>query len=451
MKFFALPDNVRFSNKQIIIFLIPIIFEQMMVLSLGLVDTLMVSSLGDVCVAGVALVNRIDTFVKSFSLALAQGGSVVLSQYIGADNEKNAKISLKENIRVVTMIGVFIMLLMVIFKNQIINMLFGSAEKNVLSVSAVYFSVTALGYPFMALYYSCSSAFRAMGKSKIPSLAALLMMSINIILKYLFIFVFDFGVLGAGLSTLIAMAVVGVVLLVMLYISKNTVKLNGILRFDFNKNIISKILRVSVPNATEQAMFQIGALAIAGLVSGLGTTAIVADQISRNLCPFLTCVASGYNAVMMMVVGQCMGAGKADEAKMYIKHILKMDYLTTIGVSVVFLFILPLLLGLFDVSYDAKILSFYIMVMYAIGSCLVYPVSFALPAALRGAGDTKFVMIVGSMSMILFRIGAAYIFAYVFNMGIIGTWVAMVSDWFIRSTVFIIRFKNDKWKENKVI
>ncbi|MBQ2889632.1 MAG: MATE family efflux transporter, partial [Clostridia bacterium] len=131
MNFLKLPEGARFSNRQIIAFLIPVIFEQLMVSSLGLVDTLMVSSLGDVSVAGVALVNRIDTFVKAFSLALAQGGSVILSQYIGAQNEEKAQKSLRENIRIVTAIGAFIMLIMLLFKGQIINLLFGGADADV--------------------------------------------------------------------------------------------------------------------------------------------------------------------------------------------------------------------------------------------------------------------------------------------------------------------------------
>lgn len=451
MNFFKLPCDARFSNKQIIVFLIPVIFEQLMVSSLGLVDTLMVSSLGDVPVAGVALVNRIDTFVKAFSLALAQGGSVVLSQYIGAQNKEMSQKSLKDNIRIVSAIGMLIMLIMLLFKKQILSLLFGGAEAEVLKISSTYFSITAFSYPFMALYYSCSSAFRAMGKSKVPSMAALMMMAINLLLKYLFIYVLKIGVSGAALSTLLAMATVGIILLIMLKTNSTDIKLTGLFKPDLSLAMASKILRISLPNATEQAMFQFGALAIAGLISGLGTTAIVADQISRNVCPFLTCIGTAYNAVMLMVVGQCMGAAKADEAKMYVKHILKMDYLTTACVVSAFLIMLRTLLSMFDVSTEAQNLAFYIMTIYATGSYIVYPSSFAIPAALRGAGDTKFVMVVASLSMFLFRIGAAYLFAYAFDLGVIGTWIAMVSDWTIRSIIFITRFKNCKWQENRVI
>ncbi len=167
MKLLALPKGARFTNKQIMVFLLPIFFEQLMVAGLNIADTFMVSFFGDDYVAGVALVSRIDTFAKSFFLALAQGGSVVMSQYIGAKDPKNSQLSMKNNIRIVTLIGIMVMLVMVIFRPQILNLLYGSADKSILDVSNSYFTVTALSYPFVALYYANSSSFRAMGESKI--------------------------------------------------------------------------------------------------------------------------------------------------------------------------------------------------------------------------------------------------------------------------------------------
>ena len=451
MKFWKLPNESRFTNKQLIAFLLPVLFEQLMVAGLGMADTFMVSFLGETAVAGVALVNRIDNFAKQFIVALAQGGSVVLSQYIGAKNEKLARVSLKSNIRIVVSIGLIIMMFMVCFKNQVLHFMFGGAEADVLAVSSTYFTVTAFSYPFIALYYSGSASFRAMGESKVPFMASVVMMSINLLLKYLFIFRMDMGVKGAAFSTLLAMAIVGAILLIMLKRPRNKVQLQGLLRPDFNGSIVKRILTISLPNGIEQGMFQLGALAIAGLVSGLGTAAIAADSISRNISPLIHSIGAAYNAVMLMVVGQCMGARSSDDAAMYTKHILKMDYTMTFFNALLFLCILKPLISIFEVSAEAQNYAFWIMIIYTIGSILMYPSSFAMAAALRGSGDTKFVMIVSTASMFLFRIGAAYIFVHIFKMGVIGTWVAMVSDWVIRSTIFAVRFRRGKWKENQVI
>lgn len=451
MRFFALPQHARFSNKDIFVFIIPIIFEALMTAMLGTADTLMVSKLGEITVAGVALVNHIDNFAKQFLLALAQGGSVVLAQYIGAQNDEKSRSALKNNIRIVTAIGLLLMLVMVVFKNQVLNLLFGGAEKDVLAVSDRYFTIIAFSYPFTALYYSCTNAFRVMGESKIPFISTVIMMTINLILKYIFVFWFNMDVTGAALSTLIALATVGFVLLLRLKSIKNKVQLTGVLKPDFDLNMSKKILKISVPNGLEQGMFQLGALMIAGIISGLGTTAIAGDQIARSISSYTHIPASAFVAVMLMVVGQCMGAGEAGEAKMYTRHILKLDYVVTFINVVIMLIPLKYFISIFNMSPEANKTAFDILLIYNFGSILLYPSSFAIPAALRGAGDTKFVMAVSTASMFLFRIGAAYILVYVFKLGIIGPWIAMVSDWLIRTTVFTMRFKSGKWKENRVI
>ena len=451
MRLFALPQGSRFTNKEMIAFVIPIMFEQMMLGLLGIADTYMVSALGETAVAGVALVNRLDNFAKQFFLALGQGGSVVLAQYIGAEKEKLARSSIKNNIIIVTSIGILLMLAMVLFKNSVLGLFFGGAEPEVLSISSSYFSITALSYPFVALYYVTVAVFRVMGRSRMTFLASVSMMSINLLLKYIFIFVLKIGVSGAALSTFIAMAVVGVALLFELKSKRNPVALTELHKLGFRKKMSWRILKVSVPNGIEQAMFQLGALLLAGLVSSLGTAAVVADQIARNVTPFVHAAASGFTALMMMVVGQCMGAKEIGGAKMYIKHVLKLDYVATIICGIITFIVLKPVLSAFDVSQEARDWAYWIVALYIIGSCLVYPTSFAVPAALRGAGDTKFVMMVSTLSMFLFRIGAAYICVYVFKAGVMSIWIAMVSDWAIRTVVFLLRLKKGKWIEHKVI
>lgn len=452
MKLFSQPEGVRFSNRAMILFLLPVLFEQLMLAVLGVADTFMVSAkLGETALAGVALVNRIDTFAKQFLLAFSQGGSVVLAQYIGAKNEKYSKISLKANIQVVLCIGIALMLIMTCFKQQVVNLFFGNAEKEVLALSIQYLSITAISYPFIALYYSCGSLFRVMGESKIPFMSSVIMMVINLLLKYIFIFRLEIGIGGAALSTLLSMAIVGVVLLFMLTRKSNRVRLTGVFKLEFDKTTAGKILRVAFPNGMEQALFQLGVLLLAGVVSGLGMDAINADQVSRDLILFISSISPAFCALMLMVVGQCMGAGDIEEAKRYKKHILKIDHMFVLVVSVIFIIVLKPVLSAFNISEQSKIWVTQIGVFYAIASIFFYPPSFATPSALRGAGDTKFVMLVAAFSMFLFRIGCAYLCVHVFKIGVLGIWVAMVIDWIARSVIFEIRYKRGKWKYHHVI
>ncbi len=329
-----------------------------MLAGLGFADTFMVSvKLGTTALAGVALVDRIDTFAKQFFLAFAQGGSVVLAQYMG----------------------------------------------------------------------------------------------INLGLKYIFIFKLDMGVIGATLSTLLAMGIIGFVLLIRLTFKKNLVRLEKPLKPEFDLKMSGRILKISLPNGFEQGMFQLGALILAGLVSSLGEDAINADQISRNLVTIVCGVSNGFCALMLMVIGRCMGAGDIAEAERYKKHILRLNHLFVFIMSIVFFIVLKPLVSVFGVSRQSEIWAIQITVFYVISSIFLYPPSFATASALRGAGDTKFVMFIAAGSMFLFRIGCAYLCVYLFDFGVISIWVAMVLDWVIRTVIFELRFKHGKWKTSKVI
>ena len=452
MKFFSQPDDARFSNKEMILFVLPVFLEQLMIAGLGFADTFMVSAkLGTTALAGVSLVNRIDTFAKNFFAAFAQGGSVVVAQYIGSKNEFNQQKSLKNNIQILVGIGTLFMLFMIFFKNQFITLFFGGAEQAVLDVTLEYFSITAFSYPFVALYYVCSALFRVMGESRIPFMGSVIMMGINLALKYIFIFELDMGVAGAAFSTFLAMGITGSALLIMLTSKENKVRLVSPLKPDFDLKMTGRILKISFPNGIEQGMFQLGALMLAGLVSGLGEDAINADQISRNVTPLIYGISTGFNALMLMVVGQCMGANEISEVVRYRKHILKLNHFFVFAISLGFFVILKPMIGIFGVSEQSEIWAMQICVLYVIGSILFYPSSFGTPSALRGTGDTKFVMFVAAASMFMFRIGCAYICVNLLNMGVIGIWVAMILDWVIRSVIFELRFRHGKWKENKVI
>lgn len=451
MRLFALPQGARFSNKELLTFIFPIIFETLLVACLGMADTLMVSSLGETFVAGVALVNRIDNFAKQFLVAMAQGGCVILAQYIGAENQEKAQISMKEVVRIITGIALIGFLILAILKRPLLHFLYGTAEPEVLAVSMEYFTVTVLSYPFCSLYYCCTNAYRVMGESRIPFLSSVLMMSVNLLLKYLFIFHCDMGVFGAALSTLIAMALSGLTLSLMLMRKSNKIRLVGLCSPVFDWGIGKKILKVSIPNGLEQGMFQLGALAIAGLVASLGTSSIAADQIARNISPFIYSCGSGFAGVMLMAVGQCMGARDIEGAKLYTRHILKLDYLFTFVNAILLFLVLKPVIGLFQVSKEAQSYAYDIMVLYIIFSTLFYPTSFAVPSSLRGAGDTGFVMWVSTASMFLFRIAAAYFFVHILHMGVLGTWVAMILDWVIRSAVFYVRFLHGKWQGHNII
>ncbi len=453
MSFIKLPKDARFSNKMIILFIIPILFEQLLIGSLSLADTLMIARLPDseAALAGIANVSRLDTLFKQIFSALAAGGSVFISQYIGAQDLKKAGQSLKQLALSMFLGAIVLSVVLMVFRSFILTFLFGSVEEAVMNESLKYYTYTIAAYPFMALFNIGTASFRAMKKSKITLYASVLMMVINISLKYVFLFCAKLGVVGAGLSLIIAYAVTGVGLVVLLMRRKNEVYIDNLLKPEWDIKMLGGIYKLALPTGIESGMFQLGSLILQTLVASLGTVAINANHVATTISYMTYAAASAFTLGILPFVGQCMGAKRPDEAEFYIKHILKLDRLVLIVTAVFAIIFTPQVVSVFGLSEEASVQTINIARLYFFCTPLFYPESFALANALRGTGDTKFPMIVSITTMFVLRVGFAYFMVKVFSLGIMSIWIVMVSDWFVRGIIFTMRFKRGAWKQNRVI
>ena len=451
--FLKLPSDARFSNKDIITFMMPIFFEQILIASLTMANTFMIKKLPDsaTTLAAIANVGPIDTLFKQVFVAFAAGGGVFISQFIGAGRPKDAGRAMKMSIYSMLGISLVITLVLEIIKAPLLNLLYPSVDAQVMKESLQYYSITIFAYPFMALFNCGTASFRAIGKSRVTFYSSIAMMSVNIGLKYVFLFIFGMGVIGAGLSLLIAYAVAGITLFVLLCSKKNNVRLENPFKLEWDWSLVKRIYTVATPSGIENGMFQLGPLLLQTLVASLGTAAINANYLVSTVSPMTHSMASAFQLGIIPFISQCMGAGKPDEAEFYTKHILKLGKLFSLGAAIVAISAAPFILTIFESDPAARWQSVYAAWIYFAATPFFYLTSFALPAALRGTGDTKFPMIAAICTMFAFRIGCAYLLVKVFNVGFIAVWIAMVSDWVVRSIIFTIRFRQGKWKKNVLI
>lgn len=450
---FKLPSDARFSNKVIISFMIPIFFEQLLIASLNMANTFMISQLpnNDIALAGISIVNPIDTLFKQVFVALAAGGGVFISQFIGAKRNEDAGRAMKMSIYSMLVISVALAVIMEIFKVPFLKLLYPTVEEGVMSDALSYYTLTVLSYPFNALFNCATASFRSIGKSRVTFYASIAMMSVNIVFKYVFLFVFNMGVVGAGLSLLIAYALASVVLVFLLTSKKNEVRLERPFKPEIDMQLIKRIYVVALPTGIENGMFQLGALLLSTLVASLGTTAINANQLTNTISPLTHSMASSFQLGIIPFISQCMGAGRPDEAEFYKKHIIKIGRALSLICALIAIPTAPFLLKVFGYSEEVTRQATYAAWIYFAATPLFYITSFSTPAALRGTGDTKFPMFAAISTMFAFRIGFAYLLVKVFNAGFIAIWIAMVTDWAIRSLIFELRFKQGKWKKNVLI
>ncbi len=443
--------GTMFSSEQLQKLIYPLIIEQVLAITVGTVDTVMISYAGESAMSGVSLVDMINTLMINIFIAVSTGGAVILSQYLGSKNTKQASKAASQLIMISTIIAVTFMIVFIFGNHFILKLFFGAIEFDVMRNAKIYFLISVCSYPFIAIFDSCSAIFRSMGDSKISMEISVGMNILNGIGNAILIFGFSMGVMGAALSTLFARIIGTIFIFILLDKRKNLVTISLKEIFTWDKEIICRILYIGIPSGIENGIFQLGRVLVVSIISTYGTAQIAANAVANGLDSMGTIAGQAMNLAMLTVIGHCMGAEKKEEAVFYTKKLWKLTYQITFVINIAILVSLPLLLKLFSLSEEVYRYSYVLILIHNGIAIFLWPTAFTMPNALRAAGDVKFCMIVSVFSMVAFRIIFSIIFGTWFGLGIIGVWIAMVMDWIFRAAVFTIRLSQGKWLEYKII
>ena len=446
------PINPLFTRQALVALLLPLIAEQALSVTIGLADTLMVSSVGEAAVSGVSLVDSFNTLMIQVMSALATGGAVVTSQYIGHREPKNAKAAAAQILFVLASFSLVVAAVVVVGRHAILRGIFGSIDADVMRYAETYFLLSALSYPFIGLYNASAALFRAQGNSKISMLSSLVMNVINIGGNAVLIYGFGMGVLGAALASLVSRAVSCLVVLWLLQRPACPLRVDGLRALAPDGGLIRRILRVGIPAGIENGMFQIGKLSVSSLTSTLGTAAIAANAVANTTTTFLNIPANAVGMAALTVVGQCLGAGEKEQAVYYSRRLLLTAYCGAWVMNLsAFLFANRFAISLFNLSPEAQTMALQVMVWFNFVSLFFWPSSFTLPNILRAAGDARFTMAVSILSMWVFRVGFCYVMVLGFHGRLLSIWMGMFLDWVFRSLCFFVRFARGRWMEQSVI
>ena len=446
------PINPLFTRQALVALLLPLIAEQALSVTIGLADTLMVSSVGEAAVSGVSLVDSFNTLMIQVMSALATGGAVVTSQYIGHREPKNAKAAAAQILFVLASFSLVVAAVVVVGRHAILRGIFGSIDADVMRYAETYFLLSALSYPFIGLYNAGAALFRAQGNSKISMLSSLVMNVINIGGNAVLIYGFGMGVLGAALASLVSRAVSCLVVLYLLQKPACPLRVDGLRALAPDGGLIRRILRVGIPAGIENGMFPIGKLSVSSLTSTLGTAAIAANAVANTTTTFLNIPANAVGMAALTVVGQCLGAGEKEQAVYYSRRLLLTAYCGAWVMNLsAFLFANRFAISLFNLSPEAQTMALQVMVWFNFVSLFFWPSSFTLPNILRAAGDARFTMAVSILSMWVFRVGFCYVMVLGFHGRLLSIWMGMFLDWVFRSLCFFVRFARGRWMEQSVI
>ena len=440
-------EKKLFSNGSLIRLIIPLVIEQGLTILVGMADGVMVASVGEAAISGVSLVDMIAAVILVLFAALATGGAVVTSQFLGAREIEKARRSAGQLILMATALGVLIMIPCLLLAEPLLMLCFGAIEADVKAAGLLYLRITALSFPFLALYNAGAAIYRSVGNSKESMNASILMNAINVAGNAFCIFVLKWGVVGVAVPTLISRMAAGIYMMVVC--ARPDLQLRptrqGLTTVD--QKMMGSILKIGIPSACENCFFSLGRLIVASMITLFGTSQVSANAVAGNIDRLGIIIGQSMGLAMVTVVGQCIGARDTDQAKYYTKKLLGWTYLAQGLTNVLIVLFVGNLVDLYAaLAPETRALVMRLSTIHASLAIIFWPVSFVLPNALRAANDVKFTMWVGIGSMLACRIIGSWILCVHFGWGATGVWIAMVTDWVCRTSFFVPRMISGKWK-----
>ena len=437
-----------FSNASLMQMIVPLFFEQLLTMMVGIADTFMISYAGD---AAVSLVNMFVTIFIYLFTALAAGGAVVVSQYIGSGNRENADCSAGQLLTSAVIISVVLMGITLAWDRHLLQFLFRKVEPDVMDACVIYLRITALSFPALAVYNAGAALSRSCGRTDLTMKVSIAANIINVTGNAIGIFLLHAGVAGVAYPTLIARIFSAVVMTAVCFDQAQAVSYQWKNILAWHPAMVRRILKIAVPNGVENGLFQLVKVALSSITALFGTAQIAANGIAQSFWSLAAMIGVTMGPVFITVVGQCMGSGDTEAAEYYFTKLHRMTLAGSIVWNILIFLVTPVIMLAYPLSDEIIHLVIVLVFIHNLFNAAVFPASGALPNGLRAAGDVRYTMYVAVISTIVIRFVLSVILGIWMDLGVIGIAAAMCCDWMVRAALFLHRFRSGKWKKFQVI
>lgn len=431
--------------------ILPLFGEQFLVMLVGIADTLAVSYAGEAAVSGVSLVNQFNTVFIYLFTALASGGAVVISQYLGRKEDEYAGETASQLFLFSAGFSVAAAA-MVLFGNEaMLRLLFGNVDQSVMDACVTYLRISAYSYPAIAVYNAGAAVFRSLGRTDVTMYLSVVSNGINIVGNIIGVFILHAGVAGVAWPSFFARVFLALAMTAFCFEKNIRAAYKKKWIFSWNGSLMKSILKIAVPNGIENGIFQFVKVALSSMVALFGTRQIAANGVAQSIWSLAALAGVSMGPVFITVIGQCMGKHDTEAAEYYFRKLAKLTVLGSAGWNFLILILTPLFLRFYSLDSNTRQLVILLVLIHNVFNAVAYPFSGALSNGLRAAGDVKFTMYISVFSTIAVRLLFSWLLGIVLNMGVVGIAYAMAGDWVFRAAVFAVRFQKGSWKRFQVI
>ena len=440
-----------FTNKDLKNLILPLFVEQFLLMFVGIADTFVVSFSSEADVSGVSLVTSFNTVLIFLFTALSSGGAVIISQYIGSRNEQAASRSSGQLLMISTVISAGMAALILVFHTQLLRLLFGRIEADVMAACESYLWITTLSLPFLAIYDAGAALCRSIGKTNVTMNISIVANVINVVGNCIGVFVLGLGAAGVAYPSLISRVLSAAAVTVYCFQSKNSVRYRFPDIFAWDGSLLKRIMGIALPNGVENGVHQFVKVALSSMVALFGTYQIAANGVAQSIWSLASIMGLAMAPVYTTVIGQCMGAGDISGANLYFRKLNKITLVLSILWNALVFAMTPLIVRYSAISQEAKDLVIWLVLINNIFNGLAYPFAGSLGNGLRAAGDVQFTMVVSITLTIAARLFFSALFGLWLGWGVIGVAIGMSIDLVFRGAIFIWRLKSQRWTRFQLI
>lgn len=440
-----------FTDKDLRNMIVPLFVEQFLLMFVGMADTFVVSFSSEADVSGVSLVTSFNTVLIFLFTALASGGAVIISQYIGNQDKKTASRAASQLLLISTLVSVILSIGILLFRHPLLKLLFGKIEPDVMDACESYLVITTFSLPALAIYDAGAALCRSTGNTAVTMYISAITNILNVVGNCIGVFALHLGVAGVAYPSLITRIFSALAVTIYCFNAKHSVNYQTDALFKWDSGLQKKIIGIALPNGIENGVHQLAKVALSSMVALFGTYQIAANGMAQSIWSLASIMGLAMAPVYTTVIGQCMGAGDIKAANDYFKKLNRITLILSVLWNAFVFAITPFIIQYSAISAEAKSLVIWLVLINNIFNGLAYPFAGSLGNGLRAAGDVKFTMVVSITLTIAARLFFSALFGLVLGWGVIGIAIGMSMDLVFRGIIFIRRYRSQKWTQFQLI